>query len=100
MQSPTDHLNELAGQEYKYGFVTDIESAAIEPGLNEDVIRRISSIKKEPDWLLEWRLKAYRHWLDMVEPRWPKVGYPEIDFQSIVYYSSPKPKKERGAGDL
>ena len=94
MQSPTDHLNELAGQDYKYGFVTDIESDSVPPGLNEDIIKKISAIKEEPEWLLEWRLKAYAHWLKMVEPRWPKVGYPEIDFQSIVYYSSPKAKKD------
>ncbi len=94
MQSPTDHLDELAGQDYKYGFVTDIESDSVPPGLNADVIKKISAIKEEPEWLLEWRLKAYEHWLQMVEPRWPKVDYSEVDFQSISYYSSPKPKKE------
>ena len=94
MQSPTDHLNELASQDYKYGFVTDIESDSVPPGLNEDVIKKISAIKEEPEWLLEWRLKAYEHWLKMTEPRWPKVDYPEVDFQSMVYYSSPKAKKE------
>ena len=61
MQSPTDHLNELAGQDYKYGFVTDIESDSVPPGLNEDIIKKISAIKEEPEWLLEWRLKAYAH---------------------------------------
>ena len=94
MANSTEHLSELVGQEYKYGFVTEIESDSIPPGLNEGIIRKISGIKKEPEWLLEWRLKAYRHWLTMVEPKWPKVGYAEIDFDAIVYYSSPKPRAE------
>ena len=93
MQSPTDHLNELAGQEYKYGFVTDIESETLPPGLDDDVIRTISAIKEEPEWLLEWRLKAYHHWLKMEEPKWAKVVYPEIDYQAISYFSAPKKKE-------
>ena len=94
MENSTEHLDELAEQEYKYGFVTDIDSDSIPPGLSEDIVRKISSIKEEPDWLLEWRLKAYRHWLGMTEPSWPKATYPKVDFNSIVYYSSPKPKKK------
>ena len=85
-------LNGVASQEYKYGFVTDIEADSVAPGLNEDVIRFISAKKGEPDWLLEFRLKAYRHWLTMTEPDWAKVNYPKPDFQQIVYYSAPKAK--------
>ena len=80
-------------KEYEYGFVTDIESETIPPGLDEDVIRTISQKKKEPNWLLEWRLKSYHHWLKKKEPRWAKIGYPEIDYQSISYFSEPKKKK-------
>ena len=80
-------------KEYEYGFVTDIESETIPPGLDEDVIRTISQKKKEPKWLLEWRLKSYHHWLKKKEPRWAKIGYPEIDYQSISYFSEPKKKK-------
>ena len=76
MGNSTEHLNQLTEQEYKYGFVTEIDSDSVPPGLNEDIVRKISSIKKEPEWLLEWRLKAYRHWLEMKEPAWPKASYP------------------------
>ena len=82
MVAPTETLEEIS-QDYKYGFVTDIESESFPPGLNEDVVRAISARKEEPEWLLEWRLKAYRRWLTMVEPTWPKVEYPKIDFQDI-----------------
>jgi len=85
---------ELTDREYKAGFVTDIEAETIPAGLSEDVIRLISAKKEEPDWLLEWRLKAYRHWLTMKEPTWQNVHYPAIDYQSIVYYSAPKTKKD------
>jgi Fe-S cluster assembly protein SufB len=78
--------------EYKYGFVSDLEADAAPKGLNEDTIRFISARKKEPGWMLEWRLKAYRHWLNMKEPKWPNVKYPAIDFQNIIYYSAPKQK--------
>jgi Fe-S cluster assembly protein SufB len=88
-------LQNLGGQEYKYGFVTDIDADSVEAGLNEDVIRTISSKKKEPAWLLEWRLKAYRHWLTMTYPEWPHVKYARPDFQQIVYYSAPIPKKPK-----
>jgi Fe-S cluster assembly protein SufB len=86
-------IRELTEREYKAGFVTDIESDSAPPGLNEGIVRLISSKKGEPDWLLEWRLKAYRHWLTMTEPRWQNVQYPPIDYQSIVYYSAPRSKK-------
>jgi Fe-S cluster assembly protein SufB len=87
-------VNDIAGREYQAGFVTDIESEAIPAGLSEDVIRLISAKKAEPEWMLEWRLKAYRHWLTMTEPTWPNVHYPPIDYQSIVYYSAPKQQKD------
>ena len=86
-------LQNLVNQPYKHGFVSDIESDTVAKGLNEDVIRLISAKKNEPDWLLEFRLQAYRHWLTMTEPAWPNVKYPRIDFQDISYFSAPKPKK-------
>jgi Fe-S cluster assembly protein SufB len=92
MDSP---LQNLTSQEYKYGFVTDIESDSVAPGLDENVIRTISEKKGEPKWLLEWRLKAYSHWLSMKYPEWPHVIYKVPDFQKIVYYSAPKPKQPR-----
>ncbi len=90
MATPQTDLEILATQEYKYGFVTDIEQETVAPGLNEDVIRLISAKKGEPAWLLEWRLKAYRHWLTMQEPTWANVKFPPIDYQAIRYYSAPK----------
>ncbi|HHM02164.1 MAG TPA: Fe-S cluster assembly protein SufB [Caldithrix abyssi] len=90
MSTEAEQLESLAQQEYKYGFVTDIEADALPPGLNEDVVRIISQKKKEPAFMLEWRLKAYKRWLKMEEPKWPKVEYPEINFQDIIYYSAPK----------
>lgn len=78
--------------EYKYGFVTDIEVDAVKKGLNEETIAEISKRKDEPQWMLDYRLKAYRHWLTMTEPSWALVNYPKIDFQNIVYYSAPKKK--------
>ena len=95
MATPQTDLELLATQEYKYGFVTDIEEETVAPGLNEDVIRLISAKKGEPEWLLEWRLKAYRHWLKMVEPTWANVKFPPIDYQAIRYYSAPK---KQGSG--
>jgi Fe-S cluster assembly protein SufB len=85
-------LDEVTSSEYKWGFVSDIESDNAPKGLSEDIVRYISLKKNEPEWLLEWRLKAYRHWLTMVEPTWPNVHYPQIDFQEIIYYSAPKSK--------
>ncbi len=83
---------ELTNREYKAGFITDIESESVPPGLNEDVVRLISAKKKEPEWLLEWRLKAYRHWLTMKEPTWQNVHYNPINYNDIYYYSAPKKK--------
>ncbi|MGB1281378.1 MAG: Fe-S cluster assembly protein SufB [Schleiferiaceae bacterium] len=86
-------LDEITASEYKYGFTTDIESDKVPPGLNEDVIRLISAKKNEPEWMLEWRLDAFRTWLEMIEPEWPNVTYEKPDFQAISYYSAPKQKK-------
>ncbi|MAZ96253.1 Fe-S cluster assembly protein SufB [Schleiferiaceae bacterium] len=86
-------LGEITASEYKYGFTTEIESDTVPPGLNEDVIRLISSKKNEPDWMLEWRLDAFRTWSKMKEPDWPNVHYNKPDFQAISYYSAPKQKK-------
>jgi len=83
-------IEQLAEQEYKYGFVTDIEQDIAPKGLNEDVIRMISEKKNDPQWLLDWRLKAYNHWLTMDVPKWPNITYPEIDFNNISYYAAPK----------
>ena len=83
-------IQELTNKEYKYGFVTDIEADSLPKGLNEDIIRMLSDKKGEPEFLLEWRLKAYRHWLKMKEPKWANITYPPIDYQDIVYYSAPK----------
>ena len=90
MTSASD-IKTFVDQEYKYGFVTDIETDSVPPGLNEDVIRLISAKKKEPEFLLEFRLKAYRHWLKMKEPSWANVQYAPVDYDQIVYYSAPKP---------
>ncbi|RPI74383.1 MAG: Fe-S cluster assembly protein SufB [Ignavibacteriales bacterium] len=87
-------IEQIANKEYKYGFVTEIESESLPKGLNEEVIAQLSAIKGEPGWMLEWRLKAYRHWLKMKEPHWPNVKYNPIDYQEISYYSAPKKKKE------
>ncbi len=92
-------IQNLVNQPYKHGFVTDIESDVVAKGLNEDVIRLISIKKGEPEWLLEFRLQAYRHWLTMTEPVWPNVKYPKIDFQNISYFSAPKPKKKLASMD-
>jgi len=85
-------IHELTNREYKYGFVTDLETDIVPRGLNEDVIRIISAKKNEPEWMLDGRLKAYRHWLRLKEPRWQNVHYGPIDYQDIIYYAAPKPK--------
>jgi Fe-S cluster assembly protein SufB len=90
MASKAPELDDLVGRKYKHGFVTDIESDTVPPGLDEDVIRFISAKKREPEFLCEWRLKAYRHWLTMKEPHWAQVRYRPIDYQGISYYSAPK----------
>ncbi len=92
MSTATETIEGFVKQEYKYGFVTDVEADAAPPGLSEDIVRFISAKKKEPEWLTEWRLKAYRHWLTMADPMWAKVQHPPIDFQKICYYSAPKQK--------
>ena len=94
MSTATETIEGLVRQEYKYGFYTDVEADSAPPGLNEDIIRLISAKKKEPEFMLEWRLKAFRHWLTMKEPTWPHVHYPPIDYQGAVYYSAPKKKGE------
>ncbi|HYM81601.1 MAG TPA: Fe-S cluster assembly protein SufB, partial [Candidatus Limnocylindria bacterium] len=90
MTTATRTIEELANREYQYGFVTDVEAETLPKGLNEEVVRLISEKKREPAWLLEWRLKAYRTWLTMTEPTWQNVRYPAIDYQDIIYYSAPK----------
>ena len=92
MSTATETIESLVKQEYKYGFVTDIETESAPPGLNEDIVRFISTKKGEPEWMLEWRLKAFRHWQTLSCPTWPKVHYPPVDFQAICYYSAPKKK--------
>lgn len=99
MKEKQDPLEHAVSNEYKYGFVTDIDTDTIAKGLNEDVIRLISHKKNEPEWMLEWRLKAYAYWLKMVEPEWANVKYPIIDYQDIIYYAAPKPKKQLNSLD-
>src|SRR5438552_2215364 len=94
MPTQVDTIESLATREYHWGFVTDIGADSVSPGLNEDVIRLISAKKGEPEFLLDWRLKAFRHWQTMVEPRWSNVRFPAIDYQSITYYSAPKSNKD------
>ncbi|BAC89311.1 Fe-S cluster assembly protein SufB [Gloeobacter violaceus] len=94
MTTSTQTIEQLAGKEYQYGFVTDIEQETVPPGLSEEVIRLISAKKQEPEFMLEWRLKAYRHWLSMTTPEWANVHYPPIDYQNIVYYAALKPKTD------
>src|SRR3990167_5266338 len=95
MSDPERFVN----QEYKYGFVTDVDADTLPRGLNEDIVRMISAKKKEPPFMLEWRLKAYRRWVTMKEPRWQNVRYPAIDYQDMIYYSAPKPKKKLNSLD-
>jgi Fe-S cluster assembly protein SufB len=95
MGASANSVEILANQEYKYGFFTDIEAESVPAGLNEDIIRRISAIKGEPDFMLDWRLKSYRHWTTMKEPTWGNIHYPPIDYQNIVYYSAPRAAKKR-----
>ncbi len=92
MATETNTIESLANREYKYGFVTDIEADTIPRGLNEEIIRMISAKKQEPEWMLQWRLKAFKYWLTMKEPTWPNVHYPPINYQDAVYYSAPKTK--------
>src|ERR687889_850580 len=100
MSTATETIEQLANREYKYGFVTEVESETIPKGLNEDVVRLISAKKNEPEWLLEWRLKAYRMWLKMEEPRWPAVSYPPIDYQDAYYYAAPSKPAPKSLADV
>ena len=92
-------LDSIVNQPYRAGFKTDIESDTVDKGLSEDVVRLISKKKNEPEWMLDFRLKAYRHWLTMKEPQWPNVRYPKIDYQDIIYYAAPKPKATKKSMD-
>ncbi len=92
MSTEVNQIEELANKEYKYGFVSNVEAETFPKGLNEEIIRRLSAVKEEPDFMLEWRLKAYRHWLTMKEPNWANIHYEPIDYQEISYYSAPKKK--------
>ncbi|MFT5359429.1 MAG: Fe-S cluster assembly protein SufB, partial [Polyangiales bacterium] len=94
MNAVQSELRELTSREYQYGFVTELETEVAPRGLNEDVIRLISSKKNEPQWLLDWRLQAYRHWLTLEEPNWQNAHYDPIDYQDIIYYAAPKPKTD------
>jgi Fe-S cluster assembly protein SufB len=99
MPTSTEVIEQLANTEYKYGFVTDIEQDIAPKGLNDDIIRLISAKKEEPEWLLEWRLRAYRAWLKMTEPAWQNVTYDKVDYQAISYYAAPKEKKKLNSMD-
>ena len=92
-------LDEVALGDYKWGFTSNIESDNAPKGLSEDIVRFISAKKNEPEWLLNWRLKAFRVWKSMTEPQWANVHYPPINFQDIIYYSAPKPKKQLNSLD-
>jgi Fe-S cluster assembly protein SufB len=94
MSTELEKIESLTKKEYKYGWVTDIESDALPPGLNEDIIRALSKKKNEPEFMLNWRLKAFKRWQQMEEPNWAKINYPKIDYQKISYYSAPKKKKK------
>ena len=93
MPEPSDALSQLTEKEYKYGFVSDIEADQVPKGLSEDIVRLISRKKNEPQFMLDWRLKAFRHWQTLKEPTWQNVRFPKLDYQDIIYYSAPKPKK-------
>ncbi len=99
MNSATDTIDNFVNSEYKYGFTSNHESDTFAPGLDESTVRRISEKKGEPEFMLEWRLKAFRKWLDMEEPHWSNVYYPAINYQSYIYYAAPKPKKQLGSMD-
>ena len=102
MSTNVNTIRDLADREYKWGFVTEVEEERVPKGLNEDIIRVISAKKNEPEFMLEWRLKAYRHWASLekaqAEPKWANVKYAPIDYQDIVYYSAPKQKPDREPG--
>ena len=95
MSTDPNDLESLVNRRYEHGFITDIEADSLPPGLDEGIVRAISARKKEPEFMLEWRLKAYRHWLTMQEPEWAHVHYPQIDYQDISYFSAPKSDSDR-----
>src|SRR5262245_6989375 len=95
MSTETETMFSSGTSEYKYGFVTEVEADRLPKGLNEDIIRAISAKKEEPAYMLEFRLKAYRKWLELTEPHWANVEYPKIDYQDIRYYSAPKTKEQK-----
>ena len=95
MATEQDELESLVNRRYEHGFVTDIETETLPPGLDEDIVRAISARKNEPEWMLEWRLQAYRQWLEMAEPEWAHVHYPKIDSNAISYYAAPKSDEDR-----
>src|SRR6478736_10463732 len=92
MSKDNQVLEELTSKEYEHGWTINIETDSAPKGLNEDIIRFISEKKNEPEWLLEWRLKAYRQWIKMTEPSWANISYPKINYQDLIYYSAPKQK--------
>src|SRR5262249_32228847 len=94
MSTATQTIQQFVSTEYKYGFVSDSETETLPPGLNEEIIRGISAKKKEPEFMLQWRLRAYRHWLTMTEPTWQQPRHAPVDYQKIIYYAAPKPKKQ------
>mgnify|MGYP001238366084 FL=1 len=100
MSDTLKKIKNITDSDYKYGFITDIKEFRVPNGLNADIIKKISSIKKEPKWLLDWRLKAYNRWLDMEEPKWHNLSYPEINFDKICYYSSPKKKELKSLDEV
>src|SRR5438552_7562007 len=99
VQETVDRVRRIDVDQYRYGFETLIESDKAPKGLSEDTVRFISAKKNEPDWMLQWRLEAYRRWLTMTEPSWARVHYPKIDYQDLHYYSAPKPKKQLSSID-
>ena len=100
MAKTAKEILDITSSEYKYGFTTDIKEERIPNGLNTDTVIKISKIKNEPKWLLDWRLKAFEHWLKMSEPEWSNLKYPKIDFQDICYYSAPKKKKLKSLDEV
>jgi Fe-S cluster assembly protein SufB len=90
MATDSEQLESLVNRRYEHGFVTDIATDSLPPGLDENIVRAISARKNEPEWLLEWRLQAYRQWLEMDEPAWAHVHYPKIDYDAISYYAAPR----------
>ncbi len=95
MSTDPDNIESLVNRRYEHGFVTDIETESLPPGLDEDVVRAISERKNEPEFMLEWRLRAYRQWRQMQEPTWAHVNFSPIDYESISYYAAPKSDKDR-----